>query len=264
MELSVVIITWNSEKDVKPCIDAVLESTSHLVREIVVVDNGSRDATVDILKSFGNEIRLFRNQCNLGVAKARNRGLRKARGEFLWILDVDTLVNSDAVNGMLNHLKKDPDTGICGCKMISQIGEIQESCRKVPTLRHKLLNAFLLLISKMPGSFIFQRNSPKQQTYGAAIEKNVPFQVGYVIGACQMFPRNVLEKVGMLDEHIFYGPEDADFCLRTCQNGWKVMFLPQVSIIHYYQRMTSQKIFSQISWSHLKAVFYFSWKHKRF
>jgi GT2 family glycosyltransferase len=267
VKLSVILITWNSEKDVKSCIDSVLEATVNLEHEILVVDNGSADATINILRTFGNKIRLFQNSQNRGVAKARNRALKEAQGDLFWILDIDTIVNRDALEAMIEHLENHHSTGICACKLISQQGEVQDSCRKLPTLRFKLMNAMLAIFNKIrffSGLKNFFEQLTEQQFYHQEINGQLPFEVGYVIGACQLFHREILEKVGFLDENIFYGPEDADFCLRIRENGGKVMFLPYTFIVHHYMRITTKRLFSRMSLVHFWAVLYFSWKHKRF
>ena len=101
------------------------------------------------------------------------------------------------------------------------------------------------------------------QFYHRWMEGSESFEVGYVIGACQLFRREVIETTGFLDENIFYGPEDADFCVRISRAGWKIMFLPQVSIIHHYLRMTTKRIFSYMTFLHLWAVLYFSFKQRK-
>lgn len=267
MKISVVLITWNSEKDVKPCIDSVLETTANFEHEILVVDNGSSDATVNILKTFGDKIRFFQNSRNRGVAKARNHGLKNASGDLIWILDIDTIVNPDALKTMVDHLEHNRETGICACKLISRDNVVQDSCRKLPTLRFKLMNAMLALLNKIrlfPGLKSYFEQLTEQQFFHQEMKGQAPFEVGYVIGACQLFRREILETVGFLDENIFYGPEDADFCLRIRKNGEKVMFLPDTSIVHHYMRITTKRLFSRMSLIHLWAVLYFSWKHKRF
>ena len=102
----------------------------------------------------------------------------------------------------------------------------------------------------------------KTQFYRDRFDEKQGFEVEYVIGACQMIRREAFKEVGLLDEHIFYGPEDADFCIRLHQKGWKIYFLPYVSIIHEYQQISRKKFFSKMSYIHLKGLLYFFWKHK--
>lgn len=266
MKLSVILLTWNSANDVASCIDSVLEATAHLNREVIVLDNHSTDGTWDLLLSYGNRLELLRNRENKGVAKGRNRAIAKASGEFVWILDIDTIVNRAAVDAMIEHLEKFPETGICGCKLRSLDDEVQESCRQMPSLRYKFLNISLTLAKRFGGDTsrlsqtIMRLN--EQQFYHQKMDDTHFFEVGYIIGACQMFRRSLLKEVGLLDESIFYGPEDADFCLRIKNAGYNVVYLPHVSLIHHYMRITNKRIFSRMSLLHLKAIIYFLWKNR--
>ena len=90
-----------------------------------------------------------------------------------------------------------------------------------------------------------------------------PIEPVYVIGACQIIRREVVEQIGLLDEHMFFGPEDADYCLRAASVGWKIVYLPQYSIVHFWQRTSGKQLFSRLAWLHLKALVYFYRKHHR-
>jgi len=148
MKLSVILITWNSGKDVVPCLNSVLESTNHLDRELIVVDNGSSDDTLKKLNRYSGELQIYRNTKNRGVAKARNKAIKKARGNYIWILDIDTLVNRKAVDEMIRNLEENPDVGLCGCKLTSLHGNVQDSCRQIPSVRFKFFNALLAVDDK--------------------------------------------------------------------------------------------------------------------
>jgi len=268
-DLSIIIITWNAEQYVKNCLDSVLENTSHISREIIVIDNGSTDATRKLLQLYESEGCIFflPQNVNLGVAGARNIGLKKAKGKYLCLLDIDTIVNKQAISEMMLFLEKESSCGVVACKLQNSKGEIQNSCRKLPALRYKIYN----LLEVIFGKYSFTQALKHQieicnnsQFYKNEILTNVPFPVEYVIGACQLIRKEALEEVGLLDENIFYGPEDADFCIRIRNKGWEIYYLPHVSIIHEYQRITNKKPFSKMSLRHIKALFYYFWKHKRF
>lgn len=262
--LSVIIITWNSRQDVAPCLDSVAASTEHIDAEIIVVDNGSDDGTRDILLSYGERIRAVWLDRNHGVAFARNAGMRAAKGEFIWILDVDTVVNRDAVDGMIRYLTAHPECGLCACRLQSAGGETQDSCRRLPRPKYKIRNVLSEItgrhaaLKRLHGE-IGKRNGT--QFYRRELSGSEPFEAEYVIGACQMFRRTLLDEAGYLDERIFYGPEDADFCLRICRKGYTVVCLPGCSVIHHYNRLSGRKLFSRLSYLHLKGLLYFYLKH---
>lgn len=258
--LSVIVITWNAQKDVETCIRSIVESTEGIPTEIIVVDNGSTDGTIEVLESFGRDIRLTKLPENKGVAAARNIGLKQAVNQIVWILDVDTIVNREATEAMLNHIIGDEECGLCACKLTDTMGNVQESCRKLPWPKYKMLN-FLAAPQRA-------KRFPKRirewmevqnegQFYHKELSMETPFPVEYTIGACQMFRRNILDGIGFLDEKIFYGPEDADFCQRVSKAGKKITVLPQVSIIHHYNRASQKKLFSQATINHIKGLLHF-------
>ncbi len=255
-KISVVLLSWNAQAYLKPCIDSLLASIKTLDAEVIVVDNGSTDDSLAILEYYRTSgIQFIKNSRNFGVAKARNQALKLASGEFVLILDIDTVVNQQAILGLIHYMEKHIDVGLCACKLVSSGGEVQYSCRKYPSIRYKIVN---LLASNNPNLKI-----NKTQFYIDQIYKENPIEVDYVIGACQLIRRETLNDVGLLDEQIFYGPEDADFCLRVHQAEWKVVYIPTLRIIHHYQQITRSKWWSALSRKHLCALLYFFWKHKR-
>lgn len=269
IELSIILITWNSERFVSDCLASVFESTNHISREIILVDNGSTDTTQHLIQPYTHypEFIFVSKDKNSGVSKARNIGIQQAKGKYIWLLDIDTIINREAVTTLMNFIRINKDCGICGCKLMNSRNEIQDSCRKYPSLRHKILNVLeTILIKCNLAKSLKDRiyNLNQAQFYRKQMNETEPFDVEYVIGACQLIRKEVIKQVGLLDEHIFYGPEDADFCLRTREKGWKVMYLPAVSFVHEYQQITSKRLFSYMSLIHTKALFYFFWKHKRF
>ena len=229
MELSVVIISWNSRRYVQPCLDALFRATEGIEWELVWVDNGSTDQTKALLEPYLARVRslLIPLTQNLGVARARNLGIQRSSGRLVLLLDVDTQLTAEALRAMMADLKAHPDCGLCGCKLIDAASEVQMSCRRYPSAGER------------------------------------PFEVEYLIGACQLIRRELFERIGLLDGRIFFGPEDADFCLRAHQAGWSVRYLPGVSFRHDYQRTTGKRLFSRQGWMHIRSLFYFYFKHLR-
>ena len=262
--LSIVIITRNALQDVKNCIDSVVESICNLPHEIIVVDNGSTDGTIEILNNYNTKIKFFKLDKNYGVAYARNVGLRKVNGDFVWILDVDTIVNKEAIVGMINYLENNSDCGLCACRLQSETGIVQDSCRRLPYPINKIRN---LLVVKLSNKGIIGKFRAKiqlkneKQFYHKELKEKQPFEVEYLIGACQMFRKKLLDEVGYLDEKIFYGPEDADFCLRISRKNYKIVCLPNYYIIHHYNRVSNKKVFSRMAFHHLKGIIYFYFKY---
>jgi len=251
MKLSIVILTWNSEKHVENCLDSIMNSVDLSDAEIIIVDNGSTDKTIDIISKQFPFVYLIRNAKNRGVAPARNQGIRAASGEFILILDIDTRVHDKAINILLEHLETHPDIGLCGPRLCFEDGTMQNSFRRFPLVHTKILRR---INTKWAEELL------KNEYYMPRAQ--LPYEVDYVIGACQLIRRRAIDEAGLLDDKIFYGPEDVDLCLRLWLKGWKVCYLPDAVITHYEQRITKSRVFSYTSFKHIQGLIYYFFKHK--
>ena len=247
VQLSIVIITWDQLSYLRDCLYSLRAVMQREDVEVIVVDNGSEDGTCQYLAVNYPRIHLHINDCNKGVAYARNRGLELVQGNKVLFLDNDTVVNENAISGMEIYLDEHPKVGLCACRLVDSNNQIQDSFKPFPGLWLKIKN--VLGITKT--------NVPDLQTVTSPIEPV------YVIGACQMIRREVIDRIGLLDEKIFYGPEDADYCMRIVAEGWKVVYLPQYTIVHHWRRATNKKLFSRLAWKHFCALCYFYAKYKR-
>ncbi|MDR3261667.1 MAG: glycosyltransferase family 2 protein [Tannerella sp.] len=259
MRLSVIIIGYNSWHYLKKNLASLHFLHNDRRAEVIYVDNASTDETLSGIKQLYPDIILIENPENAGVSVARNQGIRNASGEYIWLLDSDTEVSESSLAVMLAFMDAHPDAGLCGCKMYGQDGAVQDSCRKFPSIKGKLNAAFRIFVRKTGRRDVPSSKQPT--TYHTDSEH--PFEVDYVIGACQLIRKTAQEAIGLLDESIFYGPEDADFCFRMKQAGYKVYYLPQVSIYHAYQRVSSHKIFSKMTCRHIQGLMYYFRKHRR-
>ena len=247
MKLSVVLISWNGRAFLERCLRS-LSFLDEEETEIIVVDNGSRDGTGEMVARDFPRVLLLTMPENKGVSYARNRGLERTSGDYIWILDNDTEVSSETTQTLLNFMDRHPRCGLCACRLMDADGLVQESCKVYPGLWQKIRNLL------HPHGYRYVYGLRKMQK---------AFEPDYLIGACQMVRRKAFEQVGLLDEHIFYGPEDADFCLRIRAAGWYLQYLPQVSILHNCQRASRKHLFSRLALTHTLSLFYFYRKHKR-
>jgi GT2 family glycosyltransferase len=247
--LSIIILTWNSRAMLEACLAALPAAIAGLAIETIVVDNGSRDGTDELLTGRP-EVLLIRNARNRGVAAGRNQGLRAARGEFVALLDVDTEPAPGAFAVLVEHLRAAPEVALVGPKLLGGDGGLQYSCRRFPTLVDKLL-----------------RRLPER--WGRSVADDVELRwwdhasvrdVDYVIGACQVIRRTAFAEVGLLDERIFYGPEDVDLCLRLHRAGWRVQYVPHAVVVHLERRVT-RKLLSALTARHIQGLGYYFWKH---
>jgi hypothetical protein len=248
--LSIVILTWNSRAMLEACLAALPAGTAGVASETIVVDNGSRDGTAELLAGRADLV-VLRNARNRGVAAGRNRGMGAARGEFVALLDVDAEPEPGAFATLVAHLRAAPGVALVGPKLVGPDGRLQYSCRRFPTVLDKLLR-------RLP------------QRWGRAVADDVELRwwdhasvrdVDYVIGACQVIRRSALAQVGLLDERIFYGPEDVDLCLRLHRAGWRVLYVPQAVVTHLERRVT-RKLLSTLTLRHVHGLGYYFWKHR--
>lgn len=248
--VSIVILTCNQRDYTLRC----LRSLSDMVRrrgdiEVILVDNGSLDGTAEAVRreEYYNDgiYSIIGLERNIGVAPGRNVGIRAARGsEYVMILDNDTIFDPDALDSMLAYMDSDPTTGIIGPRLVSPGGATQTSFKPFPGIVEKIRN----VISDRSVA----RTCPDKVTF--------PF---YVIGACQLIRRKLIDKIGLLDEKIFFGPEDADYCMRARKAGYRVAYLPQAVIVHDWQRSSARRPWSPTARRHMAALLYFYMKHRR-
>ena len=246
LKLSIVMLTCNQRELTKRCLASLRPTLdAHPDYELILVDNGSTDRTDAMLPEVAPDARLIRLERNLGVAAGRNRGIDAVRGEYVMLLDNDTIVAPGAIEALIAKMEADPGIGLCAPRLKLLSGQTQESFKAYPGLGVKLRN-------------VMGRRGHLTAEPEADVEPD------YVIGACQLFRRSLCTMIGGLDERIFYGPEDADFCIRVRRAGLRVVYTPSVTIIHDARRATTRRLFSPLARKHIAALIYFYIKHRRF
>lgn len=254
--VSFVILTWNSERCVAACLESVL-SLGKLCFEIHVVDNGSTDRTLSIVRRIADgDCRVIVRELkkNLGTTVPRNMALRELSPDatHVCILDSDTIVNRLAFDDMLAVLNSDVSIGVVGPTMTSPKGDVQLSGRNLPTLGIKLGKA-------CPVSGIANRAARLEEPATPVVDGLQ--DVGYLLSACWLMPVGSMSAVGLLDEKIFYAPEDVDWCLRCHKEGLRVVRDHRVSIVHEYQRVGHKKLLSRVNYEHMKGLAHYYRKH---
>lgn len=255
-DISFIILTWNSAAYIEKCLQSINQIQS-LKTKIYVIDNGSADATLQVLyrlqKTLSNtQLEVISLPSNFGTTISRNLGIKKAykNSKYLCVLDSDTEINESAITRMVQTLHNDPRIGIIGPVMKGLDGSIQNSGRGIPTLKLKLFKV-------MPFSSLRHKG---EQMELIPKEHDIT-NVGYLMSACWVFPAAIVEQVGFLDERIFYAPEDVEYCMRIWKNGYRVCYDKKAVIIHAWQRLSRKKLFSKHNWEHIKGLFYLFQKY---
>jgi GT2 family glycosyltransferase len=250
-DLSIVIITRNAQKLLGSCLKSVYQNTKKSSFEVIVVENASTDGTLEMLNQFP-KIQIIKNQCNRGVGPARNQGMRLAKGRYILLLDADTTVIDNALDILVEYMDDNPKVGICGPKLVGPTNELQLSCRRFPTVLTKILRRAPLSMAQ---------HHLKEELL-VDWDHNSIKEVDYIIGACQIIRKEAFQQIGYLDENIFYGPEDVDYCVRMWQKGWLVCYNPTALIMHHEQRITKKKLLSKLTLLHAKGLVYYFIKYR--
>jgi GT2 family glycosyltransferase len=195
--------------------------------EIIVVDNGSSDGSLEMLACEFPLVQTIANHQNLGYTAPMNQALRKATGSYLVQLNPDTIILGDAFPAIQNFMDKNPEVGICTPKVLNRDGTLQKQCRRSAARPWDTFTYFTQLGRLFPKSRVF---GGYLMTYR---DEDEVHPVEAVSGSCMVIRREVIEQIGYLDEGFFAYQEDADFCFRARQAGWQVYYVPQAKIIHY-------------------------------
>ncbi len=221
MELSLIIVNWNTKDLLLRCLESVYQTTERIEMEVFVVDNGSTDGSVAAAKERFPTVNFIENDMNLGFAKANNQAISRAAGNYLLLLNPDTMAKEGAIETLISFMKAHPDSGAAGAQLLNPDGSKQNSIANFPSLATELINKSLL-------RWLFPKTFPgKERNY------TEPIEVDSVIGACMAVRRDAVEQVGGLDEDYFLFLEETDWCYRMKGAGWKIYHLPQAEIYHF-------------------------------
>lgn len=255
-KISFIILSYNSEKYLEECLKSVLSIRKYNV-EIFLIDNGSKDNSKKIVKSFKDKrINIIELDKNYGTTISRNIGLKRIKStDYICILDSDTIVNEEAFDIMTKYIDEHKNVGIVGPAMTNKEGEKQVPFRKFPTWKIKLLKA--CPITKI------SKKGEKIENYNIDDIKD-EFSCDYLISACWLMKFDVYKDLGGLDEKIFYSPEDVEYCMRARNNGYDIVHLRKAHIIHIYQRISKKKLVSKANITHFIGIGYVLRKHKKF
>ena len=250
IELSVVILSFNTKTLLKQTIESV---KSNLKFEIIVADNGSTDGSVEMVREKFPQVLVVENKKNIGFAAGNNRGLKKARGKYLMLLNSDTKVEKGSLDVLFNYLEFHPKVGGITPKLILSDGSLDAaSHRGLPTLWNSF-TYFSGLERMFVGNKFF---GGYHQTWK---DLDTTHQVDAVSMASLMFRRELLDDVGYLDEDFFMYAEDIDYCKRIKDAGWKLIYNPEAQVIHYKGKSGTNNKDKEIR-SQTKKYFYSTMK----
>ncbi|MEA3222586.1 MAG: glycosyltransferase [Thermodesulfobacteriota bacterium] len=241
--VSIIIITLGQDEHLINCIASIRENAG-CDYEIIVVNNFATSLNIP-----DKDITIIENRQNLGFARAANMGIRIASGEFVLLLNADTLLITDVITPAQNFMKGHPRAGVCGIQLVFGDRRLQNSVDVIPTLTTQLLNKALLKI-------IFPVSYPSKRSKFTS-----PVEVPSVIGAFMMIRRCLIDEIGLLDEGFFFYLEETDFCKRATDHGFEVWHLPGLKIVHY-QGLSARRLDTQRKIEFYRSLYRFFLKHK--
>ena len=253
-DLSILIVSYNTRALLDACLKE-LQATVQTKYEVVVVDNASRDGSVEMLRTHWPRVGVLEMGANLGFARAVNRALSAASGEYLLLLNPDTSVLPGALDQLVSFLAEHPEAGVAAPQLLNRDFTDQGTARAFPTPWASIFGRKSLLTKLAP-------NNPWSRRYlvGQRINQSAPFVVDWVSGACLMIRRDVLEKVGPLDERFFMYWEDADWCRRIGNAGYAVYCVPGAKVVHY-EGQSSHGRPARLVWTFHRSVYTYYTKH---
>ena len=224
MDLSVVIVNWNTRDMLRDCLQTVFDGAGGLDLEVWVVDNASADGSVEMVKTEFPEARLICNCENRGFAAANNQALAEAAGRQVLLLNSDTLVLGDVLERSVDWLDAHPQVGVMGCRVLNRDRSLQITGTRFPSLLNLTLQATGL--SRLPGGFFDRYRMERWDRRNARA-------VDVVSGCYMMVRHGAMAKVGLLDEAFFFYGEETDWCSRFARAGWQLWMVPVGEIVHF-------------------------------
>jgi len=225
--LSICIVTLNAHEYLKDCLESIKKHAGSLSHEIIVVDNGSRDNTLKMLREEHPDVVVIANQQNLGFTKPNNQAINISKpGKYILLLNPDTIVYESSLQNLVDFAENHPQAGIVGPKVLNDDGTFQKHCKRGEGRPWETFSYFLGLSKMFPRSKFF---SGYLQTH---LDENQTHQVPAISGCCMLIRRTTLDLIGGLDEDLFAYQDDTEYCVRARKAGWKVYYTPSAQIMH--------------------------------
>jgi len=232
-DVSVIVVAWNVKNLVRDCLKSVYEQTSGITFEVIYVDNGSKDGTVEMVAREFPRVRIIINDENKGFIVANNQAIEVAKGRYVLLLNSDTIVLDNAIAKTVQFADSHPDAGVVGCKVLNPDKTLQRTCFMYPSALNTLLAA-TYLYKVFPKSRFFGRELMTWWDFSEVRE------VETICGCFSLVRRKAIEQVGLMDERYFVYGDDPDWCYRFAKAGWRILFTPGAQIIHYGGQTTKQ------------------------
>ncbi|OPA76072.1 glycosyl transferase family 2 [Paenibacillus selenitireducens] len=256
MDLSIIILNYNTRQLTLDCLQSVYSSITKFSYEVIIIDNHSKDDSVQHFQQQYPMATLIANEDNVGFSRANNQGIRIAQGRYILLLNSDTIVEPDTLDIMIRFMDEQPNVGASGCKVVLPDGSLDKACRRgFPTPSASFYYAFGF-------SKLFPNNPRFNQYQLGYLSSDESYPIDCLVGAFMLVRREAIDQVGMLDEEFFMYGEDIDWCYRIKEAGWQIYYYAETKITHYKGASSRRKPYKIIYEFH-RAMYLFHRKHYR-
>lgn len=252
MDISIIIVNWNTKDLLKACLKSVEATVKGFSFEIIVVDNASNDDSVSMLKENFPEARLIENYRNLGFGAANNKAFKVMNGRYALLLNSDTVLTENAVSELFACLESRPDTAMACGQLLNADGSRQNSIAAFPSLLTLATNTSLL-------EYLFPRRFPSKR-----YRHSGPVEVDSGIGACLLVSKKAIDAVGLFDERYFFFFEETDWAYQMRQAGWKILHVPTALIYHLQGQSIGRNLGSRIEFYRSRYQFFRKWRSQSY
>ncbi len=254
MELSVIIVNWNTKKLLWDCLASICKFTQNVEFEVIVVDNNSNDGSRKMVKSRFPKVKLISNNDNLGFAKANNIGIKSATGKYILLLNSDTYLIENSLQKLVELAEKQENLGVLAPQLLNSDKSIQQSVGFFPDLPQVFF--WMTFIDDLPFGQILKPYHVDHDVFYKSEQ-----EIEWATGAAMFVPKNVIQKAGFLDEQIFMYGEDIEWCYRIKKAGFQIIYTPITKIVHI-GRGSSGQISTKAFVGEFEGLKYFYTKHK--
>lgn len=255
MTLSIVIVNWNTRQYLSGALKSIYDNPPDFPFETIVVDNASSDGSATCVRTEFPQVKVIANEENAGYARGNNQGIQAARGEFVLLLNPDVVLPSGGLEMTVQILRDRPQFGALGVRLVNSDRSVQRSVRGFPTPTSVFFEA-MQLSRLFPNSKLLSAYRMDWFKYDREQEVDQP------MGTFLLIRRQALEEVGLLDERFPIFFNEVDWCYRARRRGWRILFTPEVEVVHYGGGSTRQ-VSAKMAWESRNGLLTFYRKHYR-
>jgi GT2 family glycosyltransferase len=264
-DLGIVIVNWNTRDYLRRCLETVFATEEGISYRVIVVDNGSDDGSAEMVTAEFPAAELITGQGNIGYPAGNNLGLKRlghmgsgdapAAPRYSLLLNPDTELPPDALNRVIVYMDAHPEIGVIGPRLVLENGSLDLACRR------SLPSPEIALWRLIGFSKLFPRSRRFARYNLTFLDEHQTAEVGSVVGAFMMLRREAIERVGLMDETFFMYGEDLDWCKRVFEAGWRIVYYPEVTVLHVKRAASRQS--RRASLEFVRAFLLFYNKHYR-